>query len=353
MFRLVMGKNRWRYRHVAGAAFFGVLAGLIKVTTFAPFFILGTCLAFWGLWKDKAAGKFKSERAIAIGMLCVAMPVAATWRWTKFADGLKVQNPLGVFLTSHALSAWNFGPFAERLHPRIYLQLLNAASNHVGNIWVSVIVLLVYTALFRRWNWTATACVALYIGTILIFFNLHVVHEYYPYSNAIFLVVATGVLISEVLKAPGVRAWIGVVLLILVMASCGVRYFSHYYPLQRNNAAGRPEAAGLIDKVTGPQSVILILGLDWSAELPYQSHRRAIMDATFDPKSYIWSIGPIEQAISNQGPGNVAALVACDKGRYEPRLSILLKDVRISPTTDLHADHCDLYLPVPSREARP
>jgi hypothetical protein len=181
----------------------------------------------------------------------------------------------------------------------------------------------------------------LYVGTILLFFNLHVVHEYYPYANAIFLVVATGALIASILKIPGPRAWIGVALLVLQMAACGFRYVSHYYPIQSMNAPGRPGAAALVDSTTGPQGVILIMGLDWSSEFPYQSHRRAIMDTSLGRNP--WSTRPFEDALANEGPENIAALVACDQGRYGSRLSILLQDLRLAPSTDLHADNCDIY----------
>ncbi len=183
----------------------------------------------------------------------------------------------------------------------------------------------------------------LYVGTILVFFNLHVVHEYYPYANAIFLVVGTGALITSLLRIPGSRAWIGVALLVLQMGACGCRYFTHYYPIQGRNAPGRPGAAALVDNTTEPQDVILIMGLDWSSEFPYQSHRRAIMDTSFGRNLDSWSTRPIEHAVANEGPQNVTALVACDQGRYESRLSILLQDLQLSHETDLHADNCDIY----------
>jgi hypothetical protein len=343
MFRLVLGIRRWQYRHIAGGAVFGVPAGLVKVTTLAPFFALGTCLAAWGICKDRASGRLQGRVATAVALLCVVLPVAVTWRWTKFADGVKAQNPIGVYLTSKALTTWNYGTIAQRLHPRSYIVFLDGANNQVGNVAAAAVVLVVYIWLCRRSNRIAVACLVLYVGTIFTFFNLHVVHEYYPYSIAIFLVVATGVLITSVLKIPGSRAWLGVALLAIEMAACGFRYFRHYHPIESKNAPGRPEAAALLDSTTGPQSVILILGLDWSSEFPYQSHRRAIMDATFDPKSHPWSRGPIEHAIANQGPLNVAALVACDQGRYEPHLSILLRDIGMTSSTNLHADNCDIF----------
>jgi hypothetical protein len=347
MFRLVLGDRRWQARHIAGSAVFGVLAGLVKVTTFAPFFALGTYLVAWALFKDYKRTKFELNIFVKVTLCSLALPVAATGLWTRFADNVRAQNPIGIYLISKELHTWTFGTIAQRLHPRIYIQLWDAANNHIGNIWAVVIVLGIYSWLYRRWNTVAVACLSLYIGTILIFFNLHVVHEYYPYANAVFLVVAVGVLITTILKIPGKRGWIGVALLVLMMVACGSRYFAHYYPIQIRNAPGRPQAVELVDKIAGPESVILIEGLEWSAEFPYQSHRRAIMDSFF-PETPSWGVGPVEHAIANEGPMNVTALVACDQGRYGPRLATFLRDLRLTASTRLRADNCDIYARTPA-----
>jgi hypothetical protein len=127
------------------------------------------------------------------------------------------------------------------------------------------------------------------------------------------------------------------------MAACGFVYLTHYYPIQSKNAPGRPAAAALVDNTTKPDSVIVILGMDWSSEFPYQSHRRAIMDTSFSIKELISDSGPVEHAISNEGPQNIAALVACDEGRHELRLPMLLRDIGLPPAANLHADACDIY----------
>lgn len=345
MFRLVVGKRRWQYRHLMSGAAFGALAGLVKVTTFAPFFALGTSLAAWGLWRDRESGKFKGSIAAAVATLCVVFPVAVTWCWTKFADEVKAQNPFGVYLTStnKGMIAWNFGTLAQRLQFQNYIHFLIAANLHIGSIVTAAVVLMVYVWLCGRWNWLAVACLVLYVATTLTFFNLHYQHEYYPYSDAIFLVVAIGALIASVLKIRGPGAWIGIELLVVEMAACGYCYLTHYYPIQSKNAPGRPAAAALVDNTTKPDSVIVILGMDWSSEFPYQSHRRAIMDTSFSIKELISDSGPVERAISNEGPQNIAALVACDEGRHELRLPMLLRDIGLPPAANLHADACDIY----------
>ena len=344
MFRLVLDKKPWRFRHVAAGAVFGSLAGLVKATTFPPFLGIGVCLIAWGIWRDREDGKLKRAAVTIASVFSVVLPVAVVLSWTHFADGVKAQNPSGVYLISKALTAWNFGTLAQRLTLRPYLHFLNNVNNHLGNIGVAAVVLAVYIWLCRRWNRTAVACLLLYAAPTLVFFNLHWVHEYYPYANAIFLVVAAGVLITAMMELPGRRAWIGVALLMLEVAACGFRYFTHYYPIQSPNAQVRPAAAALVDSTTPPGSVIVILGLYWSPEFPYQCHRRAIMDvAPKDVQAEAWWVGPMERGISIEGPRNIAAFVACDAGRHWPRLPILLRDTEMPQETNLHADGCDIY----------
>lgn len=338
IFRLVLSGRRWQYRNIAGAALFGSMSGLVKVTTFAPFFALGTCMIAWAMWSESRSAHLKARALICSALFCIALPLAATWQWVKFSDTLRAENPFGVYLTSKMLGAWTYGTLAQRLRPRAYGHFVLATTDHIGNLLLALIVLIIYVRLCRRWHWIATLCLALYVGTIALFFNLHEVHEYYPYSNAIFLVVATGLLITSILQIPGDRAWIGVVLLVLQTAACCSWYLIRFYPIQIVNAPGRPAATALVENTTRPQNVIVILGLDWSPEFPYQAHRRAIMDANFAV-----SHGAIEQAIANEGNDNIAALVACDQGRYGPRLSRLLELVGMPHGTDLHADNCDIY----------
>jgi hypothetical protein len=341
IFRLVLRPGGSSVRYIAGAAICGVLAGLVKVTTFAPFFVLGAFVLAWDLRRQQQRGDLRQKTAASAAAFCIALPFVATWGWTRFADRVKEQNPFGVYLTSHALRAWNFGPFRERLHPRIYLQLLYATDNQIGRVTVLFLVLAVYVLLCRRWDWVVPSCLALYAGTILLFFNLHVVHEYYAYSNAIFLVVAVGALVSRIISLPGKRAWAGVVLLGFCMAACGRRYFNHYYPLQRENAAGRPQVAELLDHTTSADAAVVILGLDWSPELPYQSDRRAIMDSSISSVPRPMLDAALEKAIDNEGRNKVAAVVACADGRSSPELPALLTELDMGRS--LQVGDCEVY----------
>ncbi len=352
MFRLTMGEQPWQYRHMIGSAALGILGGLIKVTTFAPYYVLGVGLAAWQGWQLYRNATIRIRRIGAAAFFSGLLPMAATDLWTKFADSMKAQNPFGVALTSKALKYWNFGTIAQRLQPRWYHLLESRIHLQIGYSVAWVLIAGVYAGMlilgleawrFRRWNIIVVTCVALYVGTTMLFFNLHAVHEYYPYSTALFLIVAVGALIAPFLELPGRKAWIGVALLVVEMGACVSSYFRHYYPIQSHDYPGRPAAAAVVDRTTSAQSVILVTGLDWSSEFPYQSGRRAITDANFGYRGHPSELGPVQQAIEKQGPRTIAAVIACDLNRDTDRLKLLLQTVGMNNPKELHGDDCDIY----------
>jgi hypothetical protein len=345
--RLITAQTPWPYRYMISAGILGILAGLVKVTTFAPYLILGCGLLAWHAWKLRKKNTRATSSIALAALFCVLLPVLFTTLWTKFADAQKSKNPSGPFFTSTALVHFNFGTLAERLHPANYIRFLHAAAEQVGSLYVLLALVVVYAIVVRRWNHAALIGLALYIVTPMIFFHLHLLHEYYPYSSAIFLIVAAGLLVADMLALPGRRAWIGFVFLLALIAACVHRYHERFYLIQRSNAPGHPEAAAIIDRTTSPGDVIVITGLDWSSELPYQSHRKAIMDSDGVAAFFPHSLGPMATAIHSQRPQTIPEMVACDRMRGSERERALLQLLGIQSSIALHADNCDIFLRSP------
>jgi len=82
MFRLTVAGKPWQYRHMIGAAVLGVLAGMVKVTTLAPFLVLGAALAAWQLWKLHRSEEVQWFRIGAAAFLTGLLPFATTSVWT-------------------------------------------------------------------------------------------------------------------------------------------------------------------------------------------------------------------------------------------------------------------------------
>jgi hypothetical protein len=352
MFRLTVAGKSWQYRHMIGAAVLGVLAGMVKVTTFAPFLVLGAALAAWQLRKLHRSEEEQWFRIGAAAFLTGLLPFAMTSVWTRFADSVKAQNPLGVSLTSKALESFTLGSIGQRLQPRWYHLMESRLHLQVGYTVAAALIVGVFAGIliaggherrFRRWTMVAVACAALWAGTTMLFFNLHAVHDYYGYATAVFLVVGIGALLAPLFELPGRKAWLGVTLLAVELAACAASYMREYHPLQAHNSPGRPDTAALIDQTTSAQSVILITGLDWSPELPYQSQRRAIMEVYGADAVGVSDLRAVEQAIADEGPGGISAVVACSTRRNSDRLKTILQAVGMSNPTEMHGDDCDIY----------
>jgi 4-amino-4-deoxy-L-arabinose transferase-like glycosyltransferase len=345
--RLVRDDASWRYSAMAGAAIFGSLGGAIKVTTFAPYFVLGAGLLAWHiatLWRN---GKVRPWRVVAAAVFAVAIPFALTSLWTKFADSIKSQNPLTAYLTSAQLRSWNFGTLRERLQAMNYVELLRFANDQVGYLVAAAVIGITYFVLLRRGNRVAEICIVLYAGTALLFFNLYIHHEYYPYAAAILLVVALGAMIAPFLAMPGWKAWVGVALLALEMASCVARYHRYYYRYQTNSEPGFPALAAIVDQTTRPDDIIVITGMNWAPVLPYQSQRRAIMDFTPEGLDHAIDLAPLQESIDREvdreGRTAIAAVVACGTQAGDSRLASVLRIAGIRGAHEFQGDGCAVY----------
>jgi hypothetical protein len=204
--------------------------------------------------------------------------------WTHFADSQKQLNPLGQYITSTALKDFNFGTLEQRCSADTWLTILSRANALFGK-QVILGAFLGLSLSRRRWG-EALVFVFLYLSAPLIFTNLHYVHDYYAFGNNIFLVAAVGVCLAALMERGG---WYGKavppgILLILLMG--GRFYFQHYYPQQHNSKVDILEVCEAIQRLTQIDDMIVVLGCDWSSELPYYSRRRALMVPNWAPSSF-------------------------------------------------------------------
>jgi hypothetical protein len=114
-------------------------------------------------------------------------------------------------------------------------------------------------------------------------------------------------------------------------------YSRDFYYVQKNNAPGSPDAAAWIDSATRPTDAILIFGLGYTPEIPYQSHRRAVMatDQSLMNNS-------LQKAIANEGPANIGAVAVCS-GFQAPSLPNYLNELGMPAEPQAHFNDCYLY----------
>jgi len=320
----------------------GAVAGMVKAPTVVPFLLAACSVLAWTaykLWREKVP----LGPTVLLSLFSVAVPLGAAVWWTHFADRVKSQNALGQYFTSAAIRTWTFGTMTHRLEARFYrphVMFQNVVGNILGSPMILLLALAMVIIVSRRRIGLFVACLALYVSAIEIFFNVYQVHDYYGYADGLFLIVAIGAAVVGSIEAGGRKSWVGVCLFVLVVYACASHFLSSYYPVQKTNFPGRPHAAEIVASETAPSDVILIFGLDWSPELPYQAHRRAIMRWT-----NINSIQALTLTTTIESQrDSIGALVACDAGRNPQWESAAFHDLRFKKIRQFSADNCDIFL---------
>jgi hypothetical protein len=264
---------------LSAAFLFGVVAALVKITTCFVFSLL-VLLYLLHVGRSRGRDAFHAaelSRSFLLSMCLVGIPFAAGWGWTRFADEQKALNPIGRHLTtsSEVMHHWNYGSFEQRRQWATWGAILTPAHYALGHGIVFVFALL---ALFvaRRRGRIFLACLLVYPIAPLVFTNLYSFHEYYAFANNVLLLAAVAVSLLALLERGGRCRIVGSMGLAGFLALAVWRHQEYYRPIQAHNCAELNAVSDTIQRLTRPEDVLVILGCDWSSELPYYSRRRSL-----------------------------------------------------------------------------
>ncbi len=276
--RLVRGVTVAR---LLAAVVFAVLAALVKVTTFFAFALLAGGVVAAALAVRLHARDLRGAAVLALATgLPVALAMAALLGWLHASDQMKLGSVLAEFTTSNNLSGWNFDRKALRMpevfwRDTVWRRMLPDILGHA--VWFAPLGLLLLAR--RRWRWLAWSVVllGLFMAPLLVFTNLHFVHNYYQMANGTFLVVALAVLLHALSEHR--RAAVAVALGGLAAAGMLVQFHGGYWQsIQRFDPNHRSLlVAQVLRRHTAPDDVVVTMGLTWSSEVPYYATRRAVM----------------------------------------------------------------------------
>jgi hypothetical protein len=261
------------------AVVFGALAAMVKVTTYVPWFLAASGFVIHDLIRPDSAIRSTPgliRRLLALALMA-AIPMVLLEGWTSFADRHKELSTLGTHVKSSALNVWNFGTLEQKLDRETWRIILSRTPTTLGSQWVIVAAALC-AVLSRRRLVAFLTCIALYLSGPLIFTNLYFVHDYYSFANQFFLYAAIGVAIVSLVEA-GALFRVGAIVGVLVMIAISVESYREN-PIIGPNRALATEMSRIADTVRGltkPDEVIVLMGFDWSPEIPYYSQRRALM----------------------------------------------------------------------------
>lgn len=262
------------------ATFFAVGAALAKITTLVAFVPAAGLMALPAL---RAAWSKRGDdpRALVTTVLCAGLPLAAalgaTLAWVSYSDALKSDNPYAGFLTSSALSEWNWGTWDQRFALGFWAELGHSLKGYVfspTSLTVLAVALAAGTGRTRR---LMLAAAGLFLAGPLLFANLYWRHDYYFCANAVFLLAAAGFVLAEARRNPALPAAVRRLLPLLFFAGQWFGYQAHFGDYTRRELPPAPGVSVALAAATPPDGVVLIYGWDWNATVPYYAHRRAIM----------------------------------------------------------------------------
>jgi len=293
--------------------FFGAFAAAVKITTFGGFVTVGFLYTCVYVWRRRRHLSIEFVSLLLAGS-CVSFAAAALILWGKYADGFLVQNPLSAVLRITNIWAWYFGVWSDRWSALLWNWAIRVRDlpEALGNAWYVLPCGLILLAVLRlRAVWISLALVAGYLSVYMFFPVLHINNSYYQVENVILLCAAAVVVINSLLNA-GFNL-VGYVILVIIIASQAWTLHTNSYGIMlRDDLRRHPYyLAGLAVKETTPtDSVIVVFGTGWGADVPYYADRHAVVL----PDS--WPVATIHQMLFEQrdtwfGGRKLGAVVDC------------------------------------------
>ena len=292
---------------------FGVLAAVVKVTTFSGFIVVGftyTCVYMWNR-RDRFA-KDLFPLLLAAGTVLVS--AAALMVWSSYTDKFLLQNPLAAVLRVSSIPQWYFGTWSDRWNSLLWDRAIRRRDlpEALGSAWYTAVFGLVILGILRnRSFWTAVTLIVGYLGVYMLFPQLHIYNSYYQVENVILLCAAVAVVTDGLLRSGYYIS--GYLILGITVVSQTLRLHGSHYGIMLNDDLHKHPyyLAGLaIRDATPPDSVIVGFGMGMGADVPYFAERRGIILAAE------WPVAAIRQMLFEQrdrwfGDRKLGAVVDC------------------------------------------
>jgi len=270
----LLWQERRRFVYAAAAIAGGLVVMLVKPTTGA--FWLLPLLAYPTGREGRGWRSWLRARMDPVLAVIIVVPFVAAMAWTGHADAIKGASPATQWLTSSRLSEWNYGSLDQRLTFASWSRIVGRVTTQLTGFpgWLLPLAALIGIRTRTAQFWAALAAVP--ILTILTFFNLYVVHDYYLVAVSPLLAAVMGFAFARLWHAlaptrgpifllSALVAWMGALLLL------APAFWTRGYWDGRVSDV-YPEVAE-VARLTLPTDLIAFDGYGWTPEVPYYSRR--------------------------------------------------------------------------------
>lgn len=305
------------WRSVSLFWLFATAAVLQKATTGGPVLLFLALSAAFLQVRVKGFG-FQALQRLIVPAVIISIPLVIGLAWAHYADIVKTANPFGSQLTSKALTTWNFGSLAQKLDFETW-RLVIWERSLVWNAggWVGLMLLVLPWfggPEHRRFAWLSLAAVALFLLPVLIFTNLHFVHEYYQVACVAFLLGALAIVIGAWLKTvTGTMMIVPIVTIVIILSN--LAHFNSSYGIVAARALDELDPRSVqtykvgryLREVTRPETGLVVFGSGYSSEIAFQAQRKTMaVPPWFTEYKELW-----ESPQNYLGDLELAAVVIC------------------------------------------
>lgn len=321
----------------AAMAVLASLGALVKVTSFLPYGVAAGLLVVRDAFQDDHIRDLRRwiTRYMPV-MLAGIVALTLLSLWLSFADRLKLAHTFGRNLTSENLKPWLYGSAAQKLswplwRDRFFGARLAESLNHPSLLWASLAAAVVFDRRAVAW---ALVLLVLYAVPFATFTNLHAIHEYYQYGNALFAICAIGVVAWH--ARAGWRRWIAFALISCTVASMVERTWKvEWKHMIAKTERSTTIALGNAVRDLPEDGVLLVFGFDWSSEVAYYGEHRAITVPAWTSTEQLEVIRSQPELIAGGRP--IIAVVDCPNNLTSyPHLLPILAAIMARQTRGMH-----------------
>jgi|GEM_PF-748482 len=303
---------------------------LQKATTTLPVLaILCFVYMYWGFKRSHSLKEFLFSRQTISTAIYFGIPLAVGAAWTIYTDHVKMLNELGTYLTSSALSTWNWGTLEQRLSAKLYHEVIwdrIFRDNLWGLFGLLVLIAPFFSKAADKVKLAVLTSLAMGILPFFLFTNLHLVHNYYQSANIIYFIFAFSVSLAYFIDGTTKRKAVALVLCFLLMAF-HISYFFHDYldaikHVYNTENTAQPAVSQIIKNEVPEGKYFVAYGNDWNSSLAYLSERKS-----FTAPQWIKSYDKIAQNPENYLPErDLGAVLLCTiVAPHNPSISYLIQ----------------------------
>ncbi|MEO6874087.1 MAG: glycosyltransferase family 39 protein [Opitutaceae bacterium] len=336
------------WRGITLTATLGVLAALVKITTFALFGAVAVIYTIYRLVESRrrsARPAVPHPSFLRLG-IASALPalliLAVAIGWIAFSDAIKRANPYAAMLTSANLHDWLYGTIAQRLDPAFWRLVGHEFSIGVLSGWMVLLLAAAACFIAPVYRRAALLCAAGFLIGPLFFSNLYFIHEYYYFPSAYFAAAAAGLVLAGIFETSRLRSTVKALVLLAFFGLQAVNFNGYYAFTLRHLPNPAPPLAKILRLALPGDGIVLIHGWDWNTLLPYYAQRRAILV----PLQYEDDVNRLTDVLTRLRPAQVSALIVQGPHRNDPAfIKWRTSRLNLSSTPVARSVDGDLYLP--------